>query len=69
MAVRLSTIAKGKGPLSDSEIKQTERWVQEDWEAADHDRDAVKLIKRLLETVALCRSTIDATCLGDDPIK
>ncbi len=51
MAVRLSTLAARKGPLTDKEIKQAEQWVADDWESHDLDGDAVKLIKRLLETV------------------
>jgi hypothetical protein len=47
----LSTIAKGKGPLPSSKIKQLQEWIDDDWEAADINRDAVQIIKRLLLTI------------------
>lgn len=49
--VRLETLAKGKGPLTDRQLLQVRRWLDDDWESHDIDRDAVKLIARLLETV------------------
>jgi len=43
---------RGKGPLSERQLKQARRWVAADWESHDIDRDAVKLITRLLQTVS-----------------
>lgn len=49
--VRLETLAKGKGPLTDRQLLQARRWIDDDWESHDIDRNAVKLINRLLLTV------------------
>lgn len=51
IVANLRDIAAGKGPLNDKKLKQAQRWVDADWESHDIDRDAVKLIARLLETV------------------
>lgn len=50
-AVNLSTLAAGKGPLTERQLKQARYWVDADWESHDIDRDAVKLIRRLLDTI------------------
>jgi hypothetical protein len=55
-AANLRDIAAGKGPLNDKKLEQAQRWVDEDWESHDVDRDAVKLITRLLETVRSLRA-------------
>jgi hypothetical protein len=52
----LRDIAAGKGPLSAKKLEQAQRWVDDDWESHDVDRDAVKLITRLLETVRSLRA-------------
>ena len=51
MTVRLSTLARRKGPLSAKEFDQLQRWLDDDWESHDIDRDAVRLINRLALTV------------------
>lgn len=50
-AVNLSTLGRGKGPLTQRQLKQAQYWVDADWESKDIDPDAVNLIRRLLETV------------------
>jgi hypothetical protein len=50
-AVDLRTLAAGKGPLTEKKLKQIQRWLDADWESHDVDRDAVKLIQRLLDTI------------------
>lgn len=50
-AVNLCKLAAGKGPLSAKKLKQIQRWIDADWESHDVDRDAVKLIQRLLDTI------------------
>lgn len=47
----LEMIAAGKGPLSSRKLRQLRQWIRSDWEAADIDRDAVKVIERLLTTL------------------
>ena len=51
MAVRLSDLVKGKGPLSPRQVKRVREWVADDWEMLDHDRNLVALIERLLATI------------------
>lgn len=65
MAAYLATLARGKGPLSSRQLKQVQKWIDEDWESHDVDRDAVRLIQRLLHTIkepngAESRATNDA---------
>jgi hypothetical protein len=38
-------------PLSVIEINQLEKWIEEDWESHDIDRQVMFLIKRLLLTL------------------
>lgn len=50
----LRTLAKeGKKPkpLTAKELKQTQQWIDDDWESHDIDREAVCLIRRLLLTI------------------
>ena len=48
-AVRLEALAKNpKRRMSKKELSQLEHWLQEDWEAADHDREILTIIHRLL---------------------
>jgi hypothetical protein len=56
-AVDLRVLAAGKGPLSAKKLKQIQRWLDADWESHDIDRDAVKLIQRLLDTIAPQKAT------------
>lgn len=51
MAVRLSDLVKGKGPLSPRQLEQVRKWVDDDWESHDHDRELVALVERLLATI------------------
>jgi hypothetical protein len=48
---RLDTIAKGKGPFTCRQAKQLRAWIDDDWESHDIDRDAVKVIDRLLAMI------------------
>jgi hypothetical protein len=49
--VKLSTLAKGKA-LTLREVQQVQEWLDADWESHDAlDRDARKLMQRLLTTV------------------
>lgn len=52
MAVRLADLVRGSGPLSKRQLAQVRKWLDEDWESHDVDREAVRLIERLLQTVA-----------------
>jgi hypothetical protein len=52
MTAKLSTLAKGADPLTTKELRQAQDWVDDDWESHDIDKDAVRLIRRLLATVA-----------------
>lgn len=52
MTVRLEDLVRSDRPLSKRQLAQVRKWLEEDWESHDVDRDAVKLIRRLLETVA-----------------
>lgn len=45
-------LAKGDKALSDLELVQLQQWIDDDWESHDIDRDAVKVIQRLLNTIA-----------------
>lgn len=58
MSVSLSTLAKGKGPYTEKQIKQVDSWLKEDWEAADHDRELLKVVRRLHDTVTFLRTRI-----------
>ena len=49
--IRLQDLAKGKGPLSAKQILQVRRWLQDDWESHDFDRDLIRLIGRLLDSI------------------
>lgn len=51
MAVRLADLVRRDGPLSERQVAQVRKWLEEDWESHDVDREAVKLIGRLLATV------------------
>jgi hypothetical protein len=51
-AIRLQDLTKRpNAPLSARQLKQVEKWIKDDWESHDIDREAVVLIKRLLLTV------------------
>lgn len=56
MAVRLADLVRGRGPLSERQLAQVKKWVEDDWESHDVDREAVQLIGRLLDTLESRRS-------------
>ena len=50
--ISLSDLVKRPdAPLSQRQLLQLEKWLQEDWESHDMDRDMIKLIKRLMLTI------------------
>jgi hypothetical protein len=51
MAIRLSDLIKGKGALTPKQLKQVQRWIDDDWEVLDLDRELVALIMRLMATI------------------
>jgi uncharacterized membrane protein YccC len=51
VTVRLADLVRREGPLSERQIEQVRKWLEEDWESHDLDREAVQLIARLLATV------------------
>ncbi len=51
MTVRLSDLVRGKDRLSKRQVALLKRWLEEDWEAADVDREILKLIRRLVATL------------------
>ena len=52
MAVRLSMFAKQENvALSLRQLEMVQKWLDDDWEAADMPRDLVKLVRRLLITI------------------
>lgn len=48
--VRLDDLVKKEGPLSAAQLKKVRKWLDEDWESHDVPREAVALIRRLLDT-------------------
>lgn len=48
--VRLEDLAKGKGPLSAAQLKKVRKWLDEDWESNDVQREITAVIRRLLDT-------------------
>jgi hypothetical protein len=51
VTVRIADLVKRKGPLSPRQVSLLKKWLEEDWEAADVDREIVALISRLVATV------------------
>jgi hypothetical protein len=53
MAANLSTLARGPATKSytKKQLKQIRQWVMDDWESHDMDRDLVKVVLRLLNTL------------------
>ena len=58
-AVSLRRLASGRGVVTPKQAKQIRRWIDADWESHDVDRDAVKLIQRLLGTLWLIGPSYD----------
>ena len=51
MTVSLADLVRREGPLSARQVALLKRWLEEDWEAADVDREVLKIIRRLVATV------------------
>jgi len=51
MAVKLSTLVRGRGPMTPKQVEQARKWVVEDWESHDYDKELVDLVKRLIDTI------------------
>ncbi len=51
MAKYLAEFTKRKGPISTRQLREVRKWLEDDWESHDIDRDATKLIWRLVETI------------------
>jgi len=51
MTVRIADLVRKKGPLSPRQVGLLKKWLEEDWEAADVDREIVAIIARLVATV------------------
>jgi hypothetical protein len=50
--ISLSDLTKRpNAPLSSRQLQMVEKWIKEDWESHDMDREVVVLIKRLLLTI------------------
>lgn len=45
-------LASRSGPVTAKQLEQIRRWLDADWESHDVDRDAVRLIRRLVDTMA-----------------
>lgn len=51
MTVRLKTLASRKSTMTAKELGQLRKWLDDDWESHDVDRDMVKLVERLSLTL------------------
>lgn len=54
-AVNLSWLASRSGPVTDTQIEQIQRWIDADWESHDVERNAVRLIGRLVASLRVAR--------------
>ncbi len=50
-APSLAWLASRSGLVTARQLEQIQRWLDADWEAHDIDRDAVRLIARLVKTM------------------
>lgn len=50
-ACNLSWLASRSGPVTDQQIKQIQEWIDADWESHNVDRNAVRLIGRLVASL------------------
>jgi hypothetical protein len=50
--VRLEDLVKREGKLSKRQLSLVRSWLEADWEAADVDRNVLKLIRRLVATAS-----------------
>lgn len=67
--VRLADLVRRDGPLSERQLAQVRRWLDEDWESHDVDREAVRLISRLVATVGSRRSSVCPCTILEEPCK
>ncbi len=49
--IKLSSLIKSNKPLSKRQLKQIQKWLDDDWESHDYDRDLTQLVQRLLVTI------------------
>lgn len=49
--VYLEDLTKRKGPFTKKQVAQVQKWIDDDWESKDVQREAVDLIQRLVRTV------------------
>jgi hypothetical protein len=54
----LHYLAAGKKALSPKKLKQIQNWIDDDWESHDINRDAVRLIQRLLITLVATKEVL-----------
>lgn len=45
----LRWLASRKGPITSRQLAQIKAWIDDDWESHDVDKDAVRLIRRLID--------------------
>jgi len=50
--VRLEDLVKREGKLSKRQLSLVRSWLEADWEAADVDKNVLKLIRRLVATAS-----------------
>lgn len=51
MTASLETLSKGDGTYSERQLKQIQRWLDEDWESHDYDANLTNIVRRLLTTI------------------
>lgn len=69
MTVRLADLVRREGPLSERQVEQVRKWLEEDWESHDVDGEAVKIIARLLATVDSKRSSVCPCTVLKEPCR
>lgn len=47
----LSWLASRAGVVTDTQIEQITKWLDDDWESHDVEQDAVRLIRRLVDSL------------------
>lgn len=57
--VHIDTLVRGSGPLTKKQVAASRRWVEEDWQSHDVDREVIVLISRLIATVEFHQWTIE----------
>ena len=51
MSRTLADLVKSDRSLTTRQLDLVKEWIDDDWESHDHDRDIIKLLKRLLLTI------------------